>query len=95
MAPLPTKIIGRLLPAISAAAALIRSGSGCGAGKRSNTLEAATLARCVNTSHGISSDTGPRRPDSISWNARDTVEGAASGYSMRSAHFTKVLTVAN
>src|SRR6266852_6234171 len=31
IAPLPTKIIGVLLPAISAAAALMRSVSGCGA----------------------------------------------------------------
>ena len=84
-----------LLPVISAAAALMRSGSGCGAGKGSNSLAAPTSARCVNTSHGISSDTGPRRPDSISWNARETIAGAASGYSMRSAHLTKVRSVAS
>jgi len=39
--------------------------------------------------------TGPRRPDSISWNARATSVGAASGYSMRSAHFTNVRSVAS
>ena len=66
IAPLPTKIIGRLLSLISAAAALMRSGSGCGAGRVSNTWEAPTCARWVKTSHGISSETGPRRPDSIS-----------------------------
>ncbi len=79
IAPLPTKIIGVLLAAISAAAALMRSGSGCGAGKGSNGFAGPTSARCVNTSHGISSATGPRRPDSISWNARDTIAGALSG----------------
>ena len=36
-------------------------------------------ARWVNTSHGISSDTGPRRPDSISWNARDTMRRRGVG----------------
>ena len=61
----------RLAAAISAAADLIRSGSGSGAGNGSNDFAAPTSARCVNTSHGISSATGPRRPDSISWNARD------------------------
>ncbi len=73
----------------------MRSGSGCGAGNGSNGFAAPTSARCVNTSHGISSATGPRRPDSISWNARETSAGAASGYSMRSAHFTKVRSVAS
>src|SRR5712675_902567 len=95
MAPLPTKIIGFLLALICAAAALMRSGSGCGAGKGSNTFAGPTSARCVKTSQGISSDTGPRRPDSISWNARETSAGAASGYSIRSAHFTKGLLVAS
>src|SRR5436190_731295 len=38
MAPLPTKIIGALLPLTSAAAALMRSGSGLGAGNSSNGL---------------------------------------------------------
>ena len=66
IAPLPTKIIGRLLSLMRSAAALMRSGSGCGAGRVSNTFEGPTSARCVNTSHGISSETGPRRPDSIS-----------------------------
>ena len=32
----------------------------------SNGFEPATCARWVNTSQGISSDTGPRRPDNIS-----------------------------
>ena len=95
MAPLPTKIIGVLLAPTNAAAALTRSGSGCGAGKGSNGFAAATSARCVKTSHGISSATGPRRPDSISWNARLTSAGALSGYSIRSAHFTKVRNVAS
>ncbi len=95
MAPLPTKIIGVLLPATSAAAALMRSGSGSGAGNLSNTLAGPVSARCVNTSQGISSDAGPRRPDSISWKARETIAGAASGYSMRSAHLTNVRSVAS
>src|SRR6478736_6346821 len=95
MAPLPTKIIGFLLALICAAAALMRSGSGCGAGKRSNTFAGPTSARCVNTSQGISSEAGPRRPDSISWKARPTMAGATSGYSMRSAHFTNVRSVAS
>src|SRR5882724_7293335 len=72
IAPLPTKIIGVLLVATSAAASLMRSLSGCGAGKGSKTFAMPVSARCVKTSHGISSATGPRRPDSISWNARDT-----------------------
>src|ERR1700692_2501766 len=95
MAPLPTKIIGVLLPEIKAAAALIRSGSGCGAGNKSNGFKAVTAERWVNTSHGISSATGPRRPDIISWKARETIVGAASGYSIRSAHFTRDRIVAS
>ena len=76
MAPLPTKIIGVLLPAIREAAALTRSGSGSGAGKGSNGFAGPTSVRWVKTSQGISSATGPRRPDSISWNARETSAGA-------------------
>ena len=95
IAPLPTKIMGVLLLAISAAAFLTRSGSGRGAGKGSNVFGAPVSARWVKTSHGISSATGPRRPDSISWKARDTSAGAASGYSMRSVHLTKVRNVAS
>ena len=47
IAPLPTKIIGVLLAVISAAAALMRSGSGCGAGKGSNAFDGADLARAA------------------------------------------------
>src|SRR6266581_2062779 len=46
MAPLPTKIIGVLLPAINAAAAVMRSLSGCGAGNGSNGFAAPVSARC-------------------------------------------------
>src|SRR5207249_4738664 len=88
MAPLPTKIIGALLPATNAAAALIRSGSGFGAGKGANTFTGPTSARGVNTSHGISSDTGPRPRDSISWNARDTIGGGGSGHHAEHAGFS-------
>ena len=42
-------------------------------------LTAPISARCVNTSQGISSATGPRRPDIISWNARDTSVGRRIG----------------
>src|SRR5262249_35606019 len=51
--------------------------------------------RWVNTSHGISTEAGPRRPDVISWKARATMVGALAGYSIRSAHFTKVRSVAS
>ncbi len=88
IAPLPTKIIGALLALIRAAAFLTRSESGCGAGSGCSTCAAAVSARWVNTSQGISTEAGPRRPDIISWKARATTVGALPGYSMRSAHFT-------
>jgi hypothetical protein len=66
MAPEPTKIIGARLPATNVAADFTRSRSGWGAGKRASTSAGPTSTFCVNTSQGISSEAGPRRPDVIS-----------------------------
>ena len=54
-----------------------------------------TSALAENWSHGISSATGLRRPDCISWNARATRYGACDGCSMRSAHFSRLRKVAS
>ena len=94
-APDPTKIIGDRAAAIRSAAARTRSGSAGGAGKAPSGSNGATSAFWVKTFHGISTAAGPRRPDSISWNARATMIGAEPGYSARSAHFRNERSVAS
>ena len=71
-APPPTQIIGARAPSTSLASAAILSGSGVGLGCSGSGSCGVTSAAAENWSQGISSATGLRRPDSISWNARAT-----------------------
>jgi len=69
----------RLAAGDQRAAALTRFGVGLRCREKIERFATPVSARCVNTSQGISSATGPRRPDSISWNARLTSVGAVVG----------------
>ena len=85
-APPPTHSIGALASSSSFARAAMRSGSGCGFGCRGSGSCGVISAEAVNWSQGISSATGPGRPDSISWKARAVRCEAWLGCSMRSTH---------
>ena len=54
-----------------------------------------TSAVAGNMSHGISTATGPGRPEVIAWKARAMTCGASVGCSMRSANFSSVFSVAS
>ena len=95
IAPLPTKIIGRLLLLISAAAALMRSGSGSGAGKRLEHLGGADVrALREHVPRHFQRHRAAAARQHFLKRARHH-GGRAPGYSMRSAHFTKVRSVAS
>ncbi len=94
-APLPTAIIGFFDSAMSLAAAEISSKlRGAVAGVAGSAPAGTSTLRAI-TSHGISTDTGPRRPLSISRNALSSTSGVVVTSSMRAAHLVSVCMVAS
>ena len=94
-APPPIQIIGALAPSTSLASAAIFSGSGTGLSRWPSGSTGVTSAVAGNMSQGISTATGPGRPDVIAWKARAMTCGASVGCSMRSANFSSVFKVAS
>ncbi len=94
-APPPTQIIGARAPSTSLARAAILSGSGTGLARLPSGSIGVTSAVAGNMSQGISTATGPGRPDTIAWKARAMTWGASLGCSIRSANFSSVFSVAS